>query len=77
MSSSQFLDSFEVRKQEIVMINLTHFCYHYLKIFFEAYFAMFKFWATRIQETPKEPLTAFDWWQNMLKISSSLFLESF
>ena len=38
---------------------------------------MFKFWATRIRETPKEPLITLNQWQNILKMSSSLFLESF
>ena len=42
------------------MINPTHFWYHFLNIFFLAYFAKFKFWATRIQKTPKEPLITFD-----------------
>ena len=33
----------------------------FLTSFFKlAYFAKFKFWATRMQETPKEPLITFD-----------------
>ena len=38
------------------MINSTHFWSENL---FSAYFAKFKFWATRIQETPTEPLITF------------------
>ena len=32
----------------------------FFKSFFEAYFAMFKFQALRIQETPKEPFITLD-----------------
>ena len=68
MSSSSFLDSFKVRKQEIFIINPTHFW---------AYFSKLKFSVTRIREKPKKPLKILEKWQNMSRMSSSSFLNSF
>ena len=68
MSSSSFLDSFKVRKQEIFIINPTHFW---------AYFSKFKFSVTCIREKPKIPLKILEKWQNMSRMSSSSLLNSF
>ena len=68
MSSSSFLDSFKVRKEEIFIINPTHFW---------AYFSKFKFLVMRIREKPKNPFKILEKWQNMSRVSSSSFLNSF
>ena len=50
------------------IINPTHFW---------AYFSKFKFSVMRIREKPKNPLKILEKWQNMSKMSSSSFLNSF
>ena len=68
MSSSSFLDSYELRKQEIFIINPTHFW---------AYFSKLKFSVTRIREKPTKPIKILEKWQNMSRMSPSSFLNSF
>ena len=68
MPPSWFLDSFQERKQETFIINRRHFW---------AYFSKFKFSVTRIREKSKKPLIILEKWQNMSRMSSNSFLNSF
>ena len=44
---------------------------------FRAYFSKFKFSVTRIREKPKKPLLILEKWENISRMSSSSFLDSF
>ena len=77
MSTRSIFDSLEVRKQEIFMSNPNPSLETFSGNLFLAYFAKFKFWVTRIREKLKEPLIIFESWQNMFRMSSSSFLDSF
>ena len=44
---------------------------------FRAYFSKLKFSVTRIREKPKKPLLILEKWENISRMSSSSFLDSF
>ena len=44
---------------------------------FLAYLSKFKFSVTRIRDKPKKPLIILEKWQNMSRMSSTSFLNSF
>ena len=59
MSSSSFLNSFQVRKQQILVFNANSFLVTFKRRCFSGYQAKWKFWVMRIQEKQKKLLITF------------------